>query len=280
MTDAIYVAGPLNAEAVDYIQNLYSMNLTAAEVEHKGASVFIPGNDIIYGIWHGGRKYEDYFRNSIEWLRRADALYLSPNWENSKGTKREIAEAQLRGIPVFEDLESLERFLGRPKILCIVGESGTGKTEAAKYIEEAYGIPMLRSYTDREPREDDDSHVFLSKEEFDEIPYTDMIVPTNFGSHRYCCRHGDVTDKNSYVITEDGYMTMKLAFKARYRVQGLRLLRLEELRINSVGAERIERDQNRFLLPASSYDYVFNNSSNDIGILHNFIDGVMEEFNE
>ena len=64
MTDAIYVAGPLNAEAVDYIQNLYSMNLTAAEVEHKGASVFIPGNDIrsLYIQTMKQPKYEDFFK--------------------------------------------------------------------------------------------------------------------------------------------------------------------------------------------------------------------------
>ncbi len=224
------------------------------------------------------KKY--YITGSIEKLKRCDALYVMEGSENSKGVAKEIEVAKSIGIPVFYEEEEgnakLTSWLNRPKIMAIVGESGTGKTTAAEFVEDVFDVPMVRSYTDRPPRENDTSHTFLTREEFNKIPREDMIVSTEFGGHRYCCQHKDIQPFNTYVIDERGYMELLLKYKSMYRVEGLRLLRLEEDRIDAVGGARVERDRNKFVLPGTCFDHVYHND----GFLDNFCEWLEEIFNK
>lgn len=280
MTDKIYIAGALNADACKYLQNVSRMNHIARAVELHGAAVYIPGNDLIHGIWCGDLCYEDYMFNSSEWLMASDAMFVCEGSEESKGVMKEKLIAEAKGIPIFEDFDDLDDFLNRPKILAIVGESGTGKTTAAEYIETLYDIPMVRSYTDREPRSPEDtSHTFLSKEEFDAIPREDMIVYTEFGGNRYCCQHKDIHPLNTYVIEEDGYLKLKNIYKSQYRVEGLRLHRLDETRLDAIGQERFDRDKNKFILPSYFYEHVYNNDGDfeDLGL---YLDLIMGDFDD
>jgi cytidylate kinase len=280
MTDAIYIAGPLNSDACGYLQNVSKMNHMARVVESYGAAVFIPGNDLVHGIWCGDLGYEDYMFNSTQWLLRSDAMFVCEGSENSKGVQKERLVAKRIGIPVFDDFDGLKKFLYRPKILAIVGESGTGKTTAAEYIETMYDIPMVRSYTDREPRLGDTSHTFLSKKEFDQIPREDMIVYTEFGGNRYCCQHKDIHPLNTYVIEEDGYLKLKTIYKSRYRVEGFRLFRDDRSRLESIGETRFNRDKNKFILPMSQYEHIYHNEGNDFESFELWLDLIMETFNE
>ena len=59
-----YVAGPLNSDAVGYINNIRSMNKWASFVQRElGYDVVVPGNDIIYGLVNEGLGYDSYFNN-------------------------------------------------------------------------------------------------------------------------------------------------------------------------------------------------------------------------
>lgn len=256
--DVIYIAGALNGEdCCEYIQNLHRMQVYGEKIRDMGASIMIPGNDLLSGLLNGHLGYEDYINNSMSLLSKCDAIYLTPHWQGSEGTKKEIAFAESNGIPVLKTLGNVKEFLKRPWILTIVGESGTGKTLAADYFESKYKIPMIRSYTDRAQRyPDEDCHTFLSKELFDKIPSEDKIVPVTFGGHRYCCLHSDIKPLNTYVIEENGYLVLKTAYNNRYRIKSLRIHRDNA----DVDVERQERDKERFNLPDTCFDIVIHNN--------------------
>lgn len=257
LKDRIYIAGALNSDSCGYIKNLHRMIVFAEKVRSMGAAVYVPGNDFLHGLVTGSHEYDDYFMNSMEWLLSCDAMALTPGWEQSKGTQREIELAKKNGIPVLYHSSEVKKFLNRPRILCIVGESGSGKSYAAKYLESYYGIPLLRSYTDRERRgPDDNDHTFLSRGEFSELKHKDMVAFTDFGDYRYCCLHSDIKQLNSYVIDERGLSMLRSRHRSRYRIAALRVKRDLSLRLESVEDHtRIERDEGRFFLDDKEFEY-------------------------
>ena len=103
----IYVAGPLNAMAVDYLKNVSNMMTEAEHLRRLGFSIYVPAIDLLMGIKFGYTSYNDYFDNSQPWLKAADAVYLCKGWENSKGTKAEMETAMANGIPVFDNPDEL-----------------------------------------------------------------------------------------------------------------------------------------------------------------------------
>lgn len=53
----------------------------------------------------------------------------------------------------------------KTNLICLVGASASGKTTIARKLEEDKGIPVIRSYTSREPRHEDEwGHKFVSCE--------------------------------------------------------------------------------------------------------------------
>jgi hypothetical protein len=84
---------------------------TAILVKKTGYAVFVPCLDILLGIQSGEFEYEDYFQNSQPWLVCCDAVMLTPGWETSKGTAREIELAKSLNIPVFDDLGTMKCFI-------------------------------------------------------------------------------------------------------------------------------------------------------------------------
>ena len=106
----VYVAGKLNADAVGYIKNVHRMIKTAKLLRENGYSVYVPAIDLLEGIVDGNFSYDDYFDNSQPWLLAADAVFLTPLWETSKGTKKEINLAKFVGIPVFEDINDINQW--------------------------------------------------------------------------------------------------------------------------------------------------------------------------
>lgn len=276
--DRIYIAGALNSDACGYIENLSRMTKFANKVMRLGNAVFSPGNDFIQGLVDGKLQYEDYFNNSQELLRSSDAVFVVPGSENSEGVARERVVAEMFGIPVFETIEELVAFNNRPKILTIVGESGTGKTTVADYIEDVYNIPMIRSHTDRPKRyPEEDSHTFHTPAEFDKFKTEDMIAWTQWGDVRYCCLKEDVEDNNTYVIDEKGLMMMTNLYKSDYKVFKLRMKRHIKKRIKDVGTIRVERDIGNFWLPDHAYDAILENDGT-MEDLYDDIDKIFTNF--
>jgi len=116
----IYVAGPLNAMAVDYLNNVSNMMNEAEHLRRLGFSIYVPAIDLLMGIKFGYTDYHDYFDNSQPWLLAADAVYLCTGWENSKGTKAEMETAMANGIPVFDNPDQLvKHFADKSKVTFI-----------------------------------------------------------------------------------------------------------------------------------------------------------------
>lgn len=276
--DRIYIAGALNSDACGYIQNLSRMTKFANKIMRLGFAVFSPGNDFIQGVVSGKLHYDDYFNNSQELLRASDAMFVVPGSEKSEGVARERAVAEQLGIPVFETIDGLVEFSIRPKILAIVGESGTGKTTIADYIEDVYAIPMIRSHTDRAKRyPEEDSHTFHSPTDYDKFKQEDMITWTQWGDVRYCCLKEDVLPDNTYVIDERGLLMMTNLYKNDYKVFKLRIKRDLRSRVKDVGTRRVERDEGNFWLPDHCYDAVLENNGS-LEDLYEDIDKVFTTF--
>lgn len=108
----VYIAGRLNDMACDYIKNVHQMIVTSEQVRKLGFAVYIPGIDFIQGMVFGDWDYADYFDNSQAWLDASDAVFLTPGWETSEGTRREIERAKSQNISVFDDLNELAKALG------------------------------------------------------------------------------------------------------------------------------------------------------------------------
>lgn len=103
----IYIAGKLNDTAPKYIQNIYKMIKTAKKARNSGFAVYVPAIDILEGLVDGNFEYDDYFNNSIEWLKVSDGILLVENWLNSPGALKEISIAKKHNIPIFTDINEL-----------------------------------------------------------------------------------------------------------------------------------------------------------------------------
>lgn len=97
----IYIAGPLNAGAVEYLRNVSRMIQVGISVRRVGYAVFVPALDLLMGIVDGAFSYNDYAENNLAWLEVSDAVLVLPGYEESKGTLAEIKRASELGIPVI-----------------------------------------------------------------------------------------------------------------------------------------------------------------------------------
>ena len=107
----IYIAGPLNDDAVGYIKNLHNMIQTAEAVRMLGCSVYVPGLDFMQGLVFGNWNYTDYFDNSQAWLEVSDAVFMIAGWAFSSGCKKEHKRALELGIPVCFSIDELKIWL-------------------------------------------------------------------------------------------------------------------------------------------------------------------------
>ena len=103
----VYIAGPLNAMAVDYLKNVHCMMRKAEEVRRLGYAVYVPAIDLLMGIMFGDYGYEDYFENSQPFLDVCDVMFVCEGWDKSNGTLKEIDRARSKGIPRCFDVADL-----------------------------------------------------------------------------------------------------------------------------------------------------------------------------
>jgi hypothetical protein len=103
----IYVCGKLNDCAVGYLKNVHNMIKAGNQLRKLGHSVYIPCLDMLSGIMDGNMEYEDYFDNNLPWLECADALFILPDSQYSKGTLKEIEHAEILGIPVYFNVKEI-----------------------------------------------------------------------------------------------------------------------------------------------------------------------------
>lgn len=97
----VYIAGPFRAVTAWGIEN----NVRRAEeqavllVNMFGIMPLIPHANTRF--FHGLGSDELWLEGTMELMRRCDAIYMCPGWEQSEGSKAELAEAKSLGIPAF-----------------------------------------------------------------------------------------------------------------------------------------------------------------------------------
>lgn len=106
----IYVAGKYRAEhAYQIWRNVEvarEMSIKVWEMGHVAMSPHL--NSMLFD---GCASEQAFVDGTLELMRRCDAVLVCPGWQNSSGTRGEIAEAKRLGLPVFYSPEELEEFI-------------------------------------------------------------------------------------------------------------------------------------------------------------------------
>lgn len=97
-----------------------------------------------------------------------------------------------------------------------VGPSASGKTTVANTFEQRgrrltdgrwVHDKQVRSYTTRSPRyENEDGHIFISKQEFNELE--NIVAYTEYNGHHYCATKEQLDEATIYVVDVDGVDTL------------------------------------------------------------------------
>lgn len=87
----------------------------------------------------------------------------------------------------------------------IIGRCATGKSCLAHLLEEN-GLTLLRSYTTRPRRSDnDDHHVYITPDEAAAMPDTDKVLSLSMNGYDYFCLKQDVIAADVCILDPNGY---------------------------------------------------------------------------
>jgi guanylate kinase len=151
----------------------------------------------------------------------------------------------------------------KPVIIAIAGLSGAGKTYASEFLKKRCGIPSIVSYTTRPMREgetDGVEHFFVSDKEIP--PKKEMMACTKFGEYFYWTTASQLPTKGkcTYVIDEKGLIGMRARFCDMADIRPVYIRRDISTLIESVGKERLKRDEDRYSLAETFYCKVIDNN--------------------
>ena len=95
-------------------------------------------------------------------------------------------------------------------VILLIGESGSGKNTVQDELERLYGCVPLLSYTTRQKRtSDENTHTFITEEEFDKILKNEKVIAfTRFDEHRYCATDKQLEQSDVYIIDVAGLQTL------------------------------------------------------------------------
>ena len=100
----VYVAGPYDDDnVISVLNNIRRSIETAAYLMREGFAVYCPFLDFQIALTSSGPtlRKQDYQRNSMAFVETCDFILVLSKWEDSGGTKREIARAEELQIPVY-----------------------------------------------------------------------------------------------------------------------------------------------------------------------------------
>ncbi len=110
----IYIAGPFRGpNAWEIERNIRRAEEIALACWRLGAAVICPHANTRF--FTGAAPDEVWLEGDMELLKRSDAVMLTENWSRSSGATAEREEARRFGLPVFESLEQLSRWLKEVK---------------------------------------------------------------------------------------------------------------------------------------------------------------------
>ena len=194
-----------------------------------------------------------------------------------KHNRGRVTPSKLKKILVAEAARRAEVYtqennggMKKKKLLCIVGESGAGKTLASLHLKYKLGANVICSFTTRPPRETEvegRDHHFV-----DIFPPEDQLLAfTVFGQYKYYALKSQVYGPVTvYVIDEDGLVDLIKNHGEEYEIYSVYITRRESLKLRSgVPMNRIRRDEYRTKLDLSFYNSVIRNNSTKAELFNN-----------
>ena len=119
--ETVYVAGSLTPRgiwsknlAIDHEINIRKNIRAGLDAFFAGFDPFVPAFDhLFWMVMQNGEVITESMikRFSRSWLKRCDAMILTPKWRKSPGTLIEIGLAKKLEIPVFDTLDDLEDYV-------------------------------------------------------------------------------------------------------------------------------------------------------------------------
>jgi nucleoside 2-deoxyribosyltransferase len=98
-----YLAGPYRGGTQDDIdRNIQIAREFAEALENKGYNVIVP-----HTLYWGTMDDEKIIKKCLTLVERCDLVVLLPGWNTSSGTRKEVARALTKQIPVKKALELL-----------------------------------------------------------------------------------------------------------------------------------------------------------------------------
>ncbi len=149
----------------------------------------------------------------------------------------------------------------KPTIICLVGDSGSGKTLASLYLQEVFNWKAIVSYTTRPMRDDETDgveHWFVDSSRIPE--QHELCAYTVFGGCQYWTEWRQFVENqmNVYVIDEKGLIDLCSKEQSPFSFH-LVTIKINRKIKDGIAEERIARDKGRANLPEKFYDYVVNN---------------------
>lgn len=148
-----------------------------------------------------------------------------------------------------------------PTIICLVGDSGSGKTLASLYLQQVFDWKAIVSYTTRPMREGETNgidHWFVDPSLVPE--QRKMCAYTVFGNYQYWTEWKQFFDNNVnvYVIDEKGLINLRSKEQTPFAFN-LVTIKVNRKNKNGIDENRMNRDNERVTIPDDFYDYVVNN---------------------
>jgi len=178
----------------------------------------------------------------------------------------------IKSLPYIKQLfYSDEQYKPYRPLIILVGAAGTGKSTIADMLEEKYGLKALKSYTDRQLRENDKSHTFITENEFKQIPKEIMVAYTYHDGHNYCGTIEQVVNSETYVLDESGIEYFLDKYKGDRKILVIRIESDKENCISRMAArgdspeaikERVAVDTKRY--DNTYVDYFVFNRNNEL----------------
>jgi len=116
----VYIAGLLTPRgiksanpAIEYLLNVRDLARVGLELLREGFAPFCPGLDFMYFLLlrEDERITESMIKRfSKDWLRKCDAILMTPMWQKSPGSVAEKKLADELYIPVFESVKEIVKY--------------------------------------------------------------------------------------------------------------------------------------------------------------------------
>ena len=174
-----------------------------------------------------------------------------------KEVKNIMREELSRRCSQYNNNESMKK-----KIMCIVGDSGVGKTLASLHLQNKLKANVVCSFTTRPPR---DTEVEGREHHFVDIcpPDEELLAYVEFFGYKYYALKSQVFGNCTvYVIDEEGLRNLVHRHGNEFDIYSVYIVRSYANKVDSdIDEYRMNRDVKRKRNDLSVYDYVVDNNS-------------------